>query len=135
MTESDIARELGMTRQALGAARRSGRCSQSRDPEVLRVELEAYRRVRDRLDRAKAEERELRVRQLKGELIARGNVLSSFFDAAKLTRERLEQWPATVAAELAAELGLDDPHKVETALAGRVDAPLRGIVERMRREL
>jgi hypothetical protein len=56
---------VGISRQSLMRARQSGRCGQSRDPEVLRRELAASRSARDRYQAAAAEEKELRVQVLK----------------------------------------------------------------------
>src|SRR5215212_7574633 len=99
-TETEIARSLGISRQSLMRARQSGRCGQSRNPEVLRRELAESRSARDRYQTAAAEEKELQVARLKGELIDREKVLNTFFGTTKAVRERLEQWPAQVAAEL-----------------------------------
>jgi hypothetical protein len=47
--------------------------------------------ARRRLETAKAEEKEIQVRQLKGELIDRAKATRLFYETGKAVRERLEQ--------------------------------------------
>jgi hypothetical protein len=147
-----LAARLGMTRQGLRKARATGRCSQSKDIEVLRRELAentnpALRRPkpghkpaalplaahRARFEAARAREKELRVKMLEGSLVDRQKAASLFYEVGKRIREAWEQWPARVAAVIAAELGVE-PHKVERVLTRHVKEHLRKIPKDLKAE-
>jgi hypothetical protein len=90
---------------------------------------------RVRVDKARADLLELRVRKERGELIDRAKTNRLFFETGKAVRERLEQWPARAAAPLAAKLGRGvEPHLIENLLAEEVNGLLVGIVEQLRRD-
>ena len=55
----------------------------------------------------KAQERRLRLQQLKGELVDRARAVSLVFRLAREERDAWGGWPARVAALMAAELGAD----------------------------
>ena len=55
----------------------------------------------------KAQERRLRLGKLKGELIDRAKATTTVFTLARRERDSWVQWPARVAALIAAELGVD----------------------------
>jgi hypothetical protein len=63
----------------------------------------------------KAQERRLRLGKLKGELIDRAKATTTVFTLARRERDSWVQWPARVAALIAAELGID-AHLTETVL-------------------
>jgi hypothetical protein len=63
----------------------------------------------------KAQERRLRLGKLKGELIDRAKATATVFALARRERDSWVQWPARVAALIAAELGVD-AHLMETVL-------------------
>jgi hypothetical protein len=63
----------------------------------------------------KAQERRLRLGKLKGELVDRAKATTTVFMLARRERDAWVQWPARVAALIAAELGID-AHTMETAL-------------------
>ena len=63
----------------------------------------------------KAQERRLRLGKLKGELIDRAKATTTVFALARRERDSWVQWPARVAALIAAELGVD-AHLMETVL-------------------
>jgi hypothetical protein len=88
-----------------------------------------------RVDKARADLLELRVQKERGRLVDREKTLATLFEAAKMTREAIEQWPAQEAAPIAARLGLDDPHLVENVLAESLHDLLVRTVEQMKREL
>jgi hypothetical protein len=71
----------------------------------------------------KAQERRLRLQRLKGELIDRARATAQVFTLARQERDAWVQWPARVAADLAAELGMET-HTVQTALETAVKAQL-----------
>jgi hypothetical protein len=76
----------------------------------------------------KAQERRLRLQRLKGELIDRARATAQVFTLARQERDAWVQWPARVAADLAAELGLET-HTVQTALEAAVKAQLAELAE------
>ena len=76
----------------------------------------------------KAQERKLRLQRLKGELIDRARATAQVFTLARQERDAWAQWPARVAADLAAELGMET-HTVRTALETAVKAHLAELAE------
>jgi hypothetical protein len=76
----------------------------------------------------KAQERKLRLARLKGELIDRARATAQVFTLARQERDAWVQWPARVAADLAAALGLET-HTVQTALEAAVKAQLAELAE------
>ena len=148
-TDAELAAELGMTQQGLSKARNTGRCSASKDVEVLRRELAAntdprmqrskvqtkstptLQSHRARYEAARAKEKELKVKVFEGTLVDRAKAAALFFEAGKRVRESWEQWPARVAAIIAAELGVE-PHPVERVLTKHVKEHLRKIPQDLR---
>jgi hypothetical protein len=63
----------------------------------------------------KAQERRLRLVQLKGELVDRARAVSLVFRLGRDERDAWSGWPARIAAVLAAELGCD-LHPLQAAL-------------------
>ena len=63
----------------------------------------------------KAQERKLRLGRLKGELVHRARTTALVFRLARAERDAWLQWPARIAATLAAELGVE-AHAMQTAL-------------------
>ena len=63
----------------------------------------------------KAQERKLRLQRLKGELVDRSRAVTLVFRLAREERDAWANWPARVAALLAAELGVS-PHQAQAAL-------------------
>jgi hypothetical protein len=67
----------------------------------------------------KAQERRIRLGKLKGDLVDRNRAIASVFSLARRERDAWVQWPARVAALMAAELRVD-PHVMETVLEQHV---------------
>ena len=63
----------------------------------------------------KAQERKLRLGRLKGELVDRARTTALVFRLARAERDAWLQWPARIAATLAAELGVE-AHAMQTVL-------------------
>jgi hypothetical protein len=63
----------------------------------------------------KAQERRLRLQRLKGELVDRARAVAQVFKLARDERDAWVNWPARVAAMIAAELEVD-PHQLHTVL-------------------
>jgi hypothetical protein len=67
----------------------------------------------------KAQERRLRLQRMKGELVDRAKAVAQVFKLARDERDAWVNWPARVAAMIAAELEVD-PHQVHTVLERHV---------------
>jgi hypothetical protein len=76
----------------------------------------------------KAQERRLRLQQLKGELVDRARAVSLVFRLARDERDAWSGWPARIAAVVAAELGCDI-HHLQTALDRHVREHLDQLAE------
>ena len=76
----------------------------------------------------KAQERRLRLQQMKGELVDRAKAVAQVFRLARDERDAWVNWPARVAAMIAAELEVD-PHQVHTVLERHVRGHLGELAE------
>ncbi len=71
----------------------------------------------------KAQERRLRLDERKGRLVDKARALLLVHRLAKEERDAILAWPARVAAEMAAELGVD-AHRLQTMMDARLRAHL-----------
>jgi DNA primase len=76
----------------------------------------------------KAQERRLRLQQMKGELVDRAKAVAQVFRLARDERDAWVNWPARVAAMIAAELEVD-AHKLHTCLERHVRGHLAELAE------
>ena len=76
----------------------------------------------------KAQERRLRLQQMKGELVDRAKAVAQVFRLARDERDAWVNWPARVAAMIAAELEVD-PHQLHTVLERHVRDHLGELAE------
>jgi hypothetical protein len=76
----------------------------------------------------KAQERRLRLQQMKGELVDRAKAVAQVFRLARDERDAWVNWPARVAAMIAAELEVD-AHKLHTVLERQVRDYLAELAE------
>ncbi len=76
----------------------------------------------------KAQERKLRLGRPKGELVDRARTTALVFRLARAERDAWLQWPARIAATLAAELGVE-AHTMQTALERSVREHLAELAE------
>jgi hypothetical protein len=76
----------------------------------------------------KAQERRLRLQQMKGELVDRAKAVAQVFRLARDERDAWVNWPARVAAMFAAELEVD-PHHLHTVLERNVRDHLGELAE------
>jgi len=63
----------------------------------------------------KAQTAKVKLAKMKGELVDRSRTTAVVFDQARRERDAWQNWPPRVAANMAAELGVD-PHKMEQVL-------------------
>jgi hypothetical protein len=76
----------------------------------------------------KAQERRLRLQRMKGELVDRAKAVAQVFRLARDERDAWVNWPARVAAMIAAELEVD-AHKLHTVLERHVRDHLAELAE------
>src|ERR671919_512016 len=76
----------------------------------------------------KAQERRLRLQQIKGELVDRAKAVAQVFKLAREERDAWVNWPARVAAMMAADLEVD-PHQLHTVLERQVREHLNELAE------
>jgi hypothetical protein len=67
----------------------------------------------------KAQERRIRLQKLRGELVDKAKASALMFCLAREFRDAWSQWPARVAATMAAELAVE-PHRMQTILETHV---------------
>jgi hypothetical protein len=76
----------------------------------------------------KAQERRVRLQRMKGELVDRAKAVAQVFKLAREERDAWVNWPARVAAVMAAELEVD-AHKLHTVLERHVREHLAELAE------
>jgi hypothetical protein len=76
----------------------------------------------------KAQERRVRLQRMKGELVDRAKAVAQVFKLARDERDAWVNWPARVAAMMAAELEID-LHRLHTALERQVREHLNELAE------
>jgi hypothetical protein len=76
----------------------------------------------------KAQERRLRLQRMKGELVDRAKAVAQVFRLARDGRDAWVNWPARVAAVMAAELQVDQ-HQLHTVLERQVREHLNELAE------
>jgi len=76
----------------------------------------------------KAQERRVRLQRMKGELVDRAKAVAQVFRLARDERDAWVNWPARVAAMIAAELEVD-PHQLHTVLERQVREHLNELAE------
>ena len=76
----------------------------------------------------KAQERRVRLQRMKGELVDRARAVAQVFKLARDERDAWVNWPARVAAMMAAELEVDT-HKLHTVLERHVREHLAELAE------
>ena len=76
----------------------------------------------------KAQERRIRLQRMKGELVDRAKAVAQVFRLARDERDAWVNWPARIAAIMAAELEVD-PHQLHTVLERQVREHLNELAE------
>jgi hypothetical protein len=76
----------------------------------------------------KAQERRVRLQRMNGELVDRAKAVAQVFKLARDERDAWVNWPARVAAMIAAEIEVD-PHRVHTVLERHVRDHLAELAE------
>jgi hypothetical protein len=95
-------------------------------PEPLpRAAQNTFHDARTANEVLKAQERRLRLDERKGKLVDKARALLLVHRLAKEERDAILAWPARVAAEMAAELGVD-AHRLQTMMDTRLRQHLAG---------
>jgi hypothetical protein len=87
-----------------------------------------FMRARTANEVLKAQERRVRLQRMKGELVDRAKAVAQVFKLARDERDTWVNWPARVAAMMAAELEVDT-HKLHTVLERHVRDHLAELAE------
>jgi hypothetical protein len=87
-----------------------------------------FLRARTANEVLKAQTARERLRKFKGELVDRARTIATVYALARRERDAWVQWPARVAALMAAELDVD-PHQMETVLEKHVRRQLAELGE------
>lgn len=134
--QTDPAKQRGPNAQAMGAATAAGTARASATKPVPRSAIEAvsetlreagaepdpaaggevsFLRARMANEVIKAQTAKVKLAKMKGELVDRARTTALVFDLARRERDAWQNWPPRVAANMAAELGVD-PHQMEQVL-------------------
>jgi hypothetical protein len=100
---------------ALGAVRETLR----EHGEAVATGTMTFMQARTANEVLKAQERRVRLQRMKGELVDRAKAVAQVFKLARDERDAWVNWPARVAARIAAELEVDS-HQVHTVLERHV---------------
>ena len=87
-----------------------------------------FMQARTANDVMKAQERRVRLQRMKGELVDRAKAVAQVFKLAREERDAWTNWPARVAAVMAAELEVD-AHELHTVLERHVRDHLAELAE------
>ena len=79
----------------------------------------SFHNARTANEMLKAQERKLRLDERRGQLVEKARALMLVHRLAKEERDAILAWPARVAAEIAAELGVDT-HRLQTLMDARL---------------
>jgi hypothetical protein len=109
---------------ALGAVRETLR----EHGEPIAAGAMTFMQARTANEVLKAQERRLRLQQMKGELVDRAKAVAQVFRLAREERDAWVNWPARVAAMMAAELEVDT-HQLHTVLERSVRDHLAELAE------
>lgn len=134
---TDPTKQRGPNAKAMGAATAAGTARAATKP-VPRAALEAvsdtlrdagaepdptagggevsFLRARMANEVIKAQTAKVKLAKMKGELVDRSRAMSAVFDLARRERDAWQNWPPRVAANMAAELGVE-PHQMEQILS------------------
>lgn len=134
--QTDPAKQRGPNAQAMGVATAAGTARAATKP-VPRSAIEAvsetlreagaepdptagggevsFLRARMANEVLKAQTAKVKLAKMKGELVDRARTTAVVFDLARRERDAWQNWPPRVAANMAAELGVD-AHKMEQVL-------------------
>jgi hypothetical protein len=109
---------------ALGAVRETLR----EHGEPVATSAMTFMQARTANEVLKAQERRVRLQRMKGELVDRAKAVAQVFKLAREERDAWVNWPARVAAMMAAELEVD-AHKLHTVLERHVRDHLEEFAE------
>ena len=147
--QTDPAKQRGVHAQSLGARTASGTARAAATKPVPKAAIDAanatlgdtaadptagsggevsFLRARMANEVLKAQTARVRLEKMKGELVDRARATNSVFDLARRERDAWLNWPPRVAANMAAELGIE-AHALEQVLDRYLRAHLADMAE------
>jgi hypothetical protein len=127
-SNTDQAQQRGRMKPVPEAAVGAVRDTLKEQGEAVATGAMTYMQARTANEVLKAQERRLKLQQIKGELVDRAKAVAHVFRLARDERDAWVNWPARAAAVIAAELQVDN-HQLHTVLEQQVRAHLADLAE------
>jgi hypothetical protein len=127
-SNTDPAQQRGRMKPVPKAAVGAVRETLKEQGEPVAAGAMTYMQARTANEVLKAQERRLRLQQIKGELVDRAKAVAQVFRLARDERDAWINWPARAASVIAAELEVDS-HRLHTVLERQVRAHLAELAE------
>jgi hypothetical protein len=127
-SNTDQAQQRGRMKPVPKAAVGAVRETLKEQGEPVAAGAMTYMQARTANEVLKAQERRLRLQQIKGELVDRAKAVAQVFRLARDERDAWINWPARAASVIAAELEVDS-HRLHTVLERQVRAHLAELAE------
>jgi hypothetical protein len=125
---TDPAQQRGRMKPVREAAVGAVRETLKEQGEPVTAGAMTYMQARTANEVLKAQERRLKLQQIKGELVDRAKAVAEVFRLARDERDAWVNWPARAASVIAAQLEVDS-HKLHTVLERQVRAHLAELAE------
>jgi hypothetical protein len=125
---TDPAQQRGRMKPVPEAAVGAVRDTLKEQGESVSAGAMTYMQARTANEVLKAQERRLKLQQIKGELVDRAKAVAQVFRLARDERDAWINWPARAAATIAAELQVDS-HQLHTVLERQVREHLAELAE------
>jgi hypothetical protein len=109
-------------------AERVGEAQTELDLPVLGADAITYLQARTDNEVLKVQERRMRLQKQRGELVDRARAVALVFRLAREERDAWLGWPARIAAQMAADLGVS-PHVMQTVLESCVRQHLEELAD------
>jgi hypothetical protein len=127
-SNTDQAQQRGRMKPVSEAAVGAVRDTLKEQGEAVAAGAMTYMQARTANEVLKAQERRLKLQQIKGELLDRAKAVAHVFRLARDERDAWINWPARAAATIAAELQVDS-HQLHTVLERQVREHLAELAE------
>jgi biotin operon repressor len=127
-SNNDQAQQRGRMKPVSEAAVGAVRETLKEQGEPVAAGAMTYMQARTANEVLKAQERRLRLQQIKGELVDRAKAVAQVFRLARDERDAWINWPARAASVIAAELEVDS-HRLHTVLEKQVREHLAELAE------
>jgi len=127
-SNTDQAQQRGRMKPVPEAAVGAVRDTLKEQGEAVAAGAMTYMQARTANEVLKAQERRLKLQQIKGEVVDRAKAVAQVFRLARDERDAWINWPARAAAVIAAELQVDS-HQLHTVLERQVREHLAELAE------